>query len=60
VRYVAPTELTAAQLGKVTEGLTRTLRYPFEFTFLKVDRIERARGGKFEEFVSAIAPPTPQ
>lgn len=59
VRYVAPAELTVEQEARVREGLTRTLRYPFAFTFVKVEQIERARGGKFEEFVSAMPRPAP-
>ena len=54
VRYVAPAELTVEQRARVVEGLTRTLRYPFAFKFVKVEQIERARSGKFEEFVSAM------
>jgi phenylacetate-CoA ligase len=55
VRYVAPADLDDARRAMVAAGLTRTLRYAYDYDFVRVDAIARTPGGKFEEFVSEIA-----
>lgn len=54
VRYVAHNELDPQQREIVAAGLSRTLRYPFEYEFVRVPAIPRPPGGKFEEFISEI------
>ena len=58
VRYVADAALTADEKSAVAAGLSKTLRYEFEFEFTKVEAFERSPGGKFQEFVSAIGTET--
>ena len=54
LRYVAATALTPAQETAVAAGLSRTLRYEFDYDFVRVTEIPRAPGGKYQEFVSEI------
>jgi len=54
LRYVAATALTPAQETAVAAGLSRTLRYEFDYDFVRVLEIPRAPGGKYQEFVSEI------
>ncbi len=57
VRYIGERDLLATEITQLTKSLTTSLRYPFEFAFVRVQQIERGPTGKFEDFVSLIAPP---
>lgn len=55
VRYVGDRPLTAPESEKIAEKLRHRLQYPFEILFTRVDKIERSKAGKFEEFKSEVA-----
>ena len=54
LRYVAAADLTPAQRSVVAAGLTQTLRYAYDYDFVRVAEIARQPGGKYEEFVSEV------
>ncbi|MEA2825849.1 MAG: hypothetical protein QOG43_288 [Actinomycetota bacterium] len=54
VRIVGPRPLTAEEEATFTAKLQELFRYPFRVTFEYLDRIDRTRQRKFEEFVSHV------
>ena len=56
VRYVGERDLLKTDIVQITNALTTSLCYPFEFAFVRVQQIGRGPTGKFEDFVSLIAP----
>lgn len=54
VRYVMDRALAAAEEERLRASLGKVLRYPFDFSFVRTDAVERRPGGKFEDFVSRI------
>ncbi len=57
VRLVGPRPLTAEEEATFTATLHEQFRYPFRVTFEYLDRIDRARDRKFEDFVSRVPGP---
>lgn len=53
--YVLDRELTREEMGRFSEAVKRTLPYPFEMRFRRVQSIARGPGGKYEGFVSKVA-----
>lgn len=58
-RLVVERALTLAEEAALREVIVERLGHPFEVAFSYPARIERERGGKFEEFVSMVAPAAP-
>jgi len=54
VRYLLGRELRTAEEERLRGRLHESLRYPFELRFARVDTLEQAAGGKFEDFISRI------
>ena len=54
VRIVGPRPLTAEEEATFTTKLHEQFRYPFRVTFEYLERIDRTRQRKFEEFVSHV------
>lgn len=58
LRLVSEQPLSSAQESELCRVLQRSLGHPFEVRLRYFDReIPRGTGGKFEEFVSRVAPP---
>jgi phenylacetate-CoA ligase len=53
-QYVMERELASAEAGRLVAGLQSGLGYPFDIRLSRVARIERQKGGKFEEFLSLL------
>ncbi|MFN2503215.1 MAG: phenylacetate--CoA ligase family protein [Acidimicrobiales bacterium] len=53
-RIVGPRPMTAEEEGRFRDNLAARLGYPFKVSFLYLDRIERDRSLKFEDFVSLV------
>lgn len=56
VRLAMPRPLEAAERIELTRALRETLGHPFELVFTIVDEIPRGPGGKYEDFISEVAP----
>lgn len=54
VRYVFERELADSEKSALAEGLSTSLRYRFDYDFVRVQSIEPAPGGKLQEFISMI------
>jgi hypothetical protein len=54
VQYVMDRTLTEAESDELRNALAEALGYPFAVRLTRVDRIERQKGGKFEEFLSLL------
>lgn len=57
VEYVMERDLSRAEKARLREALVEKLRYPFHIEFSRHERIGRAPGEKFEDFVSRVAQP---
>ncbi len=58
MRYVMERELAVTEQALIAAMLTREMRYPFDYSFTRVDAIAREPGQKYEEFVSLCLPET--
>ncbi|NNM30598.1 MAG: phenylacetate--CoA ligase family protein [Akkermansiaceae bacterium] len=54
VRLVAERPLETGEEDELRKVIAEHLGHEFHFTFVRVDRIERSAGGKFEEFLSEV------
>ena len=54
MRLVVERTLKAEEAQRLSEYYCRSFGYPFRFTFVYVDKIARAAGGKFEAFRSEV------
>ncbi len=54
MRLVTERPLKAEEEQRLSEYYRRSFGYPFQFTFVYVDEIARAAGGKFEVFRSEV------
>ncbi len=54
VRLVVETALTKEQEQAVKAMLSKQLFYPFKYKLIYVSMIERAKSGKFEDFISLV------
>jgi phenylacetate-CoA ligase len=53
-QFVMDRDLTDDESRRLIAGLRERLGYPFEIRLSRVQQIERAAGGKFEEFLSLL------
>lgn len=53
--YVLDRELTREEMDRFSAAVKRTLPYPFEVRYRRVQAIARGPGGKYEGFVSRVA-----
>ncbi|NNC88269.1 MAG: hypothetical protein HKN82_07405, partial [Akkermansiaceae bacterium] len=51
---VAERPLETGEEDELRKVIAEHLGHEFHFTFVRVDRIERSAGGKFEEFLSEV------
>lgn len=51
VRYRADREMTAQEKSGLNNALAASMRYGFDFHFVRVEKIERGSSGKFEDFI---------
>ena len=56
LRIGADTPVADATLGELTSIIHKAIGYPFKMAYEQVDCIPRSASGKFEEFLSEIAP----
>lgn len=56
LKLVLNQPLTPAQKTQIIQRLQDALSYPYDVTITPVDRIERAKSGKFEECLSLLHP----
>jgi phenylacetate-CoA ligase len=54
VRYAMERPLSGGEEDRLRASLARTLAYPYDFSFVRVDTVERKPGEKFEDFISRI------
>ena len=54
VRYVFERDLEASEKADLAASLNESLRYRFDYAFVRVPSIDPAPGEKFEEFISLI------
>lgn len=54
VRYVMERDLDAGEAGRLVRVFQQSLGYPFDIAFLRLERLERTPGMKFEDFVSLV------
>jgi phenylacetate-CoA ligase len=59
IEFEMPRDLTEEECARLTAALHAKLGYPFELQFSRVLEIERAPGGKFEDFVSLLPADSP-
>ena len=52
IHYVGERDLNDQEVAQLAAALATHLRYPFEFGFERVARIERSPSGKYEDFIS--------
>lgn len=57
VEYVMERDLSSAEMARLRDALVERLRYPFDIGFARHERLERAPGEKFEDFVSRVEGP---
>ncbi len=55
VKLVLPRPILEEEKQNLTALFHKTLRHPFNITFVQLDNIPRSPGGKYEEFVSELA-----
>lgn len=54
-RYAMDRDLIPAEMDSLRLQLAEAFMYPFELRATRVDAVERAASGKFEEFISLVA-----
>jgi phenylacetate-CoA ligase len=54
IRYVMERALAASEEDRLRASLGKTLAYPYDFSFVRVDAVERKLGEKYEDFISRI------
>ena len=57
VRLVARRSLTPAESDALRDAILEKLEHPFDIVFTYHDKIERTKGGKFEDFRSEVTTP---
>ncbi len=60
IRLVARRSLTTEESDALRNTICNKLGYPFDIAFSYHDKIERSKGGKFEDFKSEVAAATPR
>lgn len=54
VRLVAGRSLDSGEEDRLTAALRQSLGHPYEFSFVRLERIPRAASGKYEDFISEV------
>jgi phenylacetate-CoA ligase len=54
IRYVMARALSAVEEDRLRASLAKALAYAYDFSFVRVETVERRPGEKFEDFISRI------